>query len=33
MLEAGAKPAEIIAAFEKNNADFKSRAAKFLLYK
>lgn len=33
LLEAGAKPAEIIAAFEKNNADFKAGAAKFLLYK
>ena len=33
MLEAGAKPAEIIAAFEKNNAAFKAGAAKFLLYK
>ena len=33
MLEAGAKPAEIIAAFEKNNAAFKDGAAKFLLYK
>ncbi|MDP2866359.1 MAG: DUF1343 domain-containing protein, partial [Elusimicrobiota bacterium] len=33
MLEAGAKPAEIIAAFEKNNADFKAGAVKFLLYK
>jgi uncharacterized protein YbbC (DUF1343 family) len=33
MLEAGAKPAEIIAAFEKDNAGFKAGAAKFLLYK
>ncbi|MDD5208777.1 MAG: DUF1343 domain-containing protein [Elusimicrobiales bacterium] len=33
MLEAGAKPAEIIAAFQKNNADFRARAEKFLLYK
>lgn len=33
MLEAGAKPSEIIAAFEKNNADFRAGAAKFLLYK
>lgn len=33
MLEAGAKPVEIIAAFEKDNAGFKARAAKFLLYK
>lgn len=33
MLEAGAKPAGIIAAFEKNNADFKAGAEKFLLYK
>ncbi len=33
MLEAGAKPAEIIAAFEKSSADFRAGAAKFLLYK
>ncbi|MBI4351671.1 MAG: DUF1343 domain-containing protein [Elusimicrobia bacterium] len=33
MLEAGAKPAEIIAAFEKDNAGFKAAAEKFLLYK
>lgn len=33
MLEAGAKPAGIIAAFEKDNAGFKAGAAKFLLYK
>ena len=33
LLEAGAKPAEIIAAFEKSAAPFRERAAKFLLYK
>jgi uncharacterized protein YbbC (DUF1343 family) len=33
MLEAGARPARILAAFEKNNAAFKAGAEKFLLYK
>jgi len=33
MLEAGAKPAGIIAVFEKSSADFKAGAEKFLLYK
>ena len=33
MLEAGAKPAEIIAAFEKSSSGFRSGAVKFLLYK
>lgn len=33
MLEAGAKPAEILAAFERDNAGFRAGAAKFLLYK
>lgn len=33
LLEAGGKPAEITAAFERNNAAFRAGAAKFLLYK
>jgi len=33
MLEAGAKPPEILAAFEKSNAPFRAEAAKYLLYK
>jgi uncharacterized protein YbbC (DUF1343 family) len=33
LLEAGAKPAAIIAAFEKDNAAFRAGAAQFLLYK
>ncbi|OIO00619.1 MAG: DUF1343 domain-containing protein [Elusimicrobia bacterium CG_4_10_14_0_2_um_filter_56_8] len=33
MLEAGAAPAEIIAAFDENNAPFRAEAAKLLLYK
>ncbi|MCM2268273.1 MAG: DUF1343 domain-containing protein [Elusimicrobiales bacterium] len=33
LLEAGASPAAIIAAFEKSNAPFKAEAAKYLLYK
>ncbi len=33
LLEAGARPAEMIAAFEKSNKAFRDGAAKFLLYK
>jgi len=33
MLQKGAKPAKIIAAFEKNNAPFREAALKFRLYK
>lgn len=33
MLEAGAAPGEVIAAFEKDNAAFRKRSAEFLLYK
>jgi uncharacterized protein YbbC (DUF1343 family) len=33
LLEAGAGPAAIIAAFEKSNAPFRAEAAKYLLYK
>ena len=33
LLEAGARPAGMIAAFEKNNKAFRDGAAKFLLYK
>jgi uncharacterized protein YbbC (DUF1343 family) len=33
LLESGATPAQIIAAFDRNNADFRAAAAKFRLYK